>query len=71
MHVAAHAGRLESIQFLFEHGARLEDRNTSGNTPLALAAMLDRPSAIVKLHALGADLDARNNVGDIDLSALP
>jgi ankyrin repeat protein len=61
MHIAAGAGAVEVIEFLYSRGARLDGRNSMGETPLALAdhqeryhearmreAAEDKPDLVVK-----------------------
>jgi ankyrin repeat protein len=42
MHIAAGAGAVEVIEFLYSRGARLDGRNSMGETPLALADHQER-----------------------------
>jgi ankyrin repeat protein len=42
MHIAAGAGAVEVIEFLYSQGARLDGRNSMGETPLALADHQER-----------------------------
>jgi uncharacterized protein len=54
MHAAAENGHVAVIQFLADHGAELNPRVESGETPLALALAAGQNEAVKLLHSLGA-----------------
>ena len=64
LHVAIMMEDLEAIRLLHEHGADLETPNQiSGAHPLHLAAFIGMPPVVNLLIDLGADLEARDDLG--------
>jgi len=64
LHMAASLGDIDSIKALLKHGARVDDRNEGGETPLLIAAQRENgPAMIQELVAAGADIHALNNLG--------
>jgi uncharacterized protein len=62
MHVS-HAGSVEAIRLLVDHGADVNARERrTGTTALMWAAIEDRPEAITALLAAGAEIDARSTL---------
>lgn len=64
IHIAAHRGHPDMIDFLISKGAGIEDANTqSGKTPLIAAAMSNKKRIIEHLLKKGANIEARDNDG--------
>ncbi|KAK0051492.1 ankyrin repeat and KH domain-containing protein 1 [Biomphalaria pfeifferi] len=53
--------------FLLQDGARLELRDDNGNTPLLICSKESFPGIVGKLLSMGADVNAKNNLGDTAL----
>lgn len=68
LHIAAQAGSVPAIQFLLAHGAKVDLRNSEGETPLHEAAFFAHPEAINALLDAGADINLPT--GDYDFTAL-
>ena len=54
-------GKFETLKFLVEHGADMNQSDTIGNTPLIYAAISGRQNMVRYLISQGADVHARNN----------
>ena len=59
LHAAAHKGELAVIEKLVAAGAKLNERDAHGRTPLHVAAFAGRRDAIRALAKAGADLSLR------------
>ena len=68
LHIAAQAGSVPAIQFLLAHGAKVDLRNSEGETPLHEAAFWAYPEAIRALLDAGADINLPT--GDYSYTAL-
>lgn len=68
LHMAAEVGSVPCIQFLLTHGAKVDLRNSEGETPLHVAAFWARPEAINALLDAGADINLES--GDYYFTAL-
>jgi len=55
---AAESGRLELVKLLVEHGADLEFRNGSGQTPLIVASLQGQTDVVAYLLNHGANIEA-------------
>ena len=66
LHVAALYGHARSVEYLLGRGARSNDQDEDGATPLHLAA---DPQVAEVLTAHGADLSLRDNLGRTPLDA--
>ena len=72
LHAAARRGRVDVMELLLAHGARIDARDRWGWTPLAAAVQSDEMEAAKLLIAKGADINAQNNDGwtALNLAAL-
>lgn len=64
--VAAREGAVEAVRLLLRHGARLDARDSAGNTPLHIAARpwwRENASLVALLLDAGAARNARDNLG--------
>lgn len=68
LHMAAQAGSVPAIKFLLAHGAKVDLRNSEGETPLHEAAYSAHPEAIKALIDAGADMHLPT--GDYSYTAL-
>lgn len=57
LHMAAQRGSVLAVQFLLAHGAKVDLRNSEGETPLHEAAYFAHPEAIGALLDAGADIN--------------
>jgi hypothetical protein len=66
LHFAAMHGHCEAVSLLLDHGAQIDARTASGNTPMILAARQehDRVDMIRLLLRRGAVFDARDKNGE-------
>ena len=60
LHEACGEGELLRVRVLLRHGARLEVRDSDGDTPLLCAARSNYPEVIEELLKAGADIEAPN-----------
>ena len=63
LHRATETGCLEVIQYLFDHGAEINSRNSVGETALSIASSRGQYQSILVLLELGAEMntiDSRN-----------
>lgn len=61
IHIAAHTGRPDMIDFLLSKGAGVDDANpTNGKTPLMAAAMSGKAEAVELLLKKGANTETRD-----------
>ena len=67
LHTAVCHDNLEMVDLLFEHGANIDARNTSGETGMHLAATLESYEMFCLLSSRGADHTARRNDGETPL----
>ena len=63
LHVAAHAGNMEAVEFLILYGADVNARQRDGRDPLHHAAAMGRLGAVNLLIANGAVVDAKDRNG--------
>lgn len=63
LHIAAMRGDAKSIQYLIQMGLDVNSLGDLGNTPLHYACQFQKSSAASLLLSLGADPDARNELG--------
>ena len=76
LHLAAQCGDPKMIRFLVDHGADVEVRDNTGETPLGLAcdtrwgAWTPSPSTVEALLELGAAPDAANHDGERPLRSI-
>lgn len=68
LHMAAQHGSVPAVQFLLAHGAKVDLRNSEGETPLHEAAYFAHPEAIGALLDAGADINLPT--GDYSYTAL-
>lgn len=68
LHMAAQHGSVPALQFLLAHGAKVDLRNSEGETPLHEAAYFAHPEAIGALLDAGADINLPT--GDYSYTAL-
>jgi ankyrin repeat protein len=61
IHAAASYGQLDLLQYLVENGADVHLRDGDGDTPLLVC---EDPIVIEALEKAGADINARNQVGE-------
>lgn len=61
LHVAAHEGHVEIVDFLLRCGANLDARNRHGNTPLHCAVVSGREKIVQALVGAGANMDLVND----------
>ncbi|KAK6983585.1 ankyrin repeat and KH domain-containing protein 1 [Biomphalaria glabrata] len=64
---ACNIGHAHLLQFLHQDGARLELRDDNGNTPLLICSKENFPGIVGQLLSMGADVNAKNNLGDTAL----
>lgn len=69
LYYAALDGRTEAAEFLLDHGASIEARNSQGETPLMAAARFGQNATLKFLLDRGAEVDARNRYGWTPLMA--
>ena len=71
LHRAASAGQAEALRELLKHTAKplINARDTSGATPLLLAAVGGHHAAAIMLAAKGADFEAEDKEGQTPLGA--
>jgi uncharacterized protein len=67
LHYAAMNGNLPIIAVLIKAGARIDQRDRLGNTPLCLAADREQNEAAKLLVSAGADVNAQNRDGTTPL----
>jgi ankyrin repeat protein len=60
MHDAAERGALNLIRLLQKHGAKIDERDAQGMTPLFLASRRGKPEVVRHLLAHGANVDGKN-----------
>jgi ankyrin repeat protein len=63
LHLAATAGKLESVRALLAHAAPTEERDDDGYTPLILAGRYGRTDVVKALLAARADVRAEDGAG--------
>lgn len=68
LHMAAQSGSVPAIHFLLAHGAKVDLRNSEGETPLHEAAYAAHPEVIRALLDAGADINLPT--GDYSFTAL-
>lgn len=61
LHVAAHEGHVEIVDFLLRCGANLDARDRHGNTPLHCAVVSGREKIVQALVGAGANMDLVND----------
>lgn len=67
LHIAAHFGHLNIMEYLINKGADLSVRCNAGNTPLANTIIANQFKAFEFLIAKGADIESKNQKGDTAL----
>ncbi len=65
--IAVRKGDLGSVRKRLESGVKIDLRDTSGNTPLAIAALLGRDEIVEFLISKGAEVNLTNNEGQTAL----
>ncbi|NGX38687.1 MAG: hypothetical protein K1000chlam2_01864, partial [Chlamydiae bacterium] len=65
LHLAIHFNQIDVLEYLLNNYSEIckhliKNKNKEGLTPLALAAYLDRPKALILLHTKGANIEVRN-----------
>ena len=68
IHWSCSRGKVESIHMLLEHGEDPDATDTSGNTPMIMAAQYGHPLAVCYLAGRGAALDLADGNGDSALA---
>lgn len=63
LHNAASEKRLSIVRYLVENGAKVNDRDNEGNTPLHKAASKGNLGNVKYLIQKGADIKAKNSDG--------
>ena len=63
LHLAAHAGRLRTVELLLRHGANVNAQNFGGCTPLMLASVTDTPDTTRLLLKHGANVNMQDTIG--------
>jgi len=61
LHQAAHQGDIDALQKLIKNGANVEAEDSSGRTPLIVAAFASHDEIVTALSAAGANLNALEN----------
>jgi len=61
LHQAAHQGDIDTLQQLIKNGANVEAEDSSGRTPLIVAAFASHDEIVTALSAAGANLNALEN----------
>ena len=62
LHVATRVGFLECVNYLLECGARINEKDCEGDTPLHDAIRLARPKVVRTLILHGANMTIKNMV---------
>jgi ankyrin repeat protein len=63
LHDAARSGAVVALKALLDSGAAIEERNSTGETPLVVACLASQPETVALLIKSGADVASRNNRG--------
>lgn len=62
LHVATRVGFIECVNYLIENGARINDKDCEGDTPIHDAIRLARPKVVRSLILHGANMSMKNMV---------
>ena len=63
LHHACHAGQLDIVQFLVEHGGEIDATTMNGGTPLTRAIESSRDAVVQYLMDRGAKMQTENKKG--------
>lgn len=65
LHHACHAGQLDVVEYLIDHGAEIDATTMNGGTPLTRAIESSRDSVVEYLIGKGCKVQTENSKGKI------